>query len=59
MTLHNLIRRGMDVVALASEDQPDDGTDRPRMNPLAVIIITLTFLAFMVLMFSMAQQQTH
>ena len=45
----------MDVVALARDDQPDDGADRPRMNPVAVIIITLTFLAFMALMFSTAQ----
>lgn len=52
MTLHNLVRRGMDVVALARDDQPDDGSDRPRMSPLAVIVITLTFLAFVGLMFS-------
>lgn len=56
MSLHNLVRRSMDVVALAGEDQPGD--EKP-INPLALMVITLTFLAFLVLMFSISYTYGH
>jgi hypothetical protein len=56
MSLHNLVRRSMDVVALAGEDQPGD--EKP-INPLALLVITLTFLAFLVLMFSISYTYGH
>ncbi|ETN41086.1 uncharacterized protein HMPREF1541_03021 [Cyphellophora europaea CBS 101466] len=58
MTVHNLLRRGMDIVALADKSQHDDDNDKP-MNPLALMVITLTFLAFLFLMFTISYTYGH
>lgn len=56
MTLHSIFRRSMDLVALAGKDQPGD--EKP-INPLALLVITLTFLAFLMLMFTISYTYGH
>lgn len=48
----------MDVVALAKEGQPGDDHGKP-INPLAMIVIVLTFLAFLMLMFTISYTYGH
>lgn len=46
----------MALVALAGDDQPGD--EKP-INPLALLVITLTFLAFLMLMFTISYTYGH
>lgn len=56
MTLHAIVRRSMDLVALADKDQPGD--EKP-INPLALLVIALTFLGFLMLMFTISYTYGH